>query len=412
MERDKQTARLGRALLVYVLLAILLITWAPFRFSVPARVELTWDFTPTDLLLNVCLFIPVGFLFYASLRRRRSAAGRRRHGRSAVLFGVLFSLLIEAGQILVPERYTSLWDVLTNGLGAYLGALLYLRVSTGLSRFLPGHPTLELPLMNLVYLSTIALWLNGLAAVETPWRTALIPPLSVVGVNVLAAVWRYRLAAALTRHQVILGTTGWFVVATAPSLLSLPFLVVAAIVSVSGLMWYLTGRRSDLGGDERRFELPTLKRAAIPFGLYVVLLALWPLPASFGALEVSFPLSLTTPEPSIPQIFGFLEHLVAFTILGFMIAEWRGRRKERAATAIVWVILGSTLASLGFQLVKGVHIGLHASIAEGLATTLAAMAGAALYRRQLAALRSWLSREEASSDEMALEDLLDRFDEG
>ena len=76
----------------------------------------------SDVALNVAIFIPIGW----GLRR----AGRRRDGAPrtsmlvAVALAAAFSLVMEAVQVWLPNRYSSLADVLANTLGATVGTWL------------------------------------------------------------------------------------------------------------------------------------------------------------------------------------------------------------------------------------------------------------------------------------------------
>ena len=77
-----------------------------------------------DVFFNIGLFLPLGFLI---------AFFFLRHGHSAyiavtaaALIGMLDSLCIEFLQMYIPERFSSLSDVLSNSAGALAGALLFL----------------------------------------------------------------------------------------------------------------------------------------------------------------------------------------------------------------------------------------------------------------------------------------------
>lgn len=75
--------------------------------------------TAGDIFFNVLLFMPLGFF---ALPAERSL---RRGGRFyALLVGVGLSASIELVQAAVPGRWPSLLDILANGLGAWLGALV------------------------------------------------------------------------------------------------------------------------------------------------------------------------------------------------------------------------------------------------------------------------------------------------
>lgn len=70
------------------------------------------------ILLNAAMFFPVGILF--------SFVTAEKRGRviSAGSFGLLVSVLIETGQLLLHSGTCDVDDVLSNGLGAFLGALI------------------------------------------------------------------------------------------------------------------------------------------------------------------------------------------------------------------------------------------------------------------------------------------------
>src|SRR5688572_12945179 len=72
-----------------------------------------------DLAVNVAMFVPIGW----GLRR----AGRgvpRMSSLAVVLVAAAFSLAMETVQAWLPNRYSSLADVLANALGAGVGAWL------------------------------------------------------------------------------------------------------------------------------------------------------------------------------------------------------------------------------------------------------------------------------------------------
>lgn len=73
-----------------------------------------------DLALNVALFVPIGW----GLRRalRPLAGTSRRSMILAVVLAAAFSLAMETVQAWLPNRYSSLLDVVSNTLGATAGA--------------------------------------------------------------------------------------------------------------------------------------------------------------------------------------------------------------------------------------------------------------------------------------------------
>ncbi len=83
------------------------------------------EYDLTGNLLNIALLVPLGFLLPLLWPEWNKPIG-------VLLFGVAFSLLIEASQLL-NIRFTDIDDVLLNTLGAVLGLLLY-RVFAALSK--------------------------------------------------------------------------------------------------------------------------------------------------------------------------------------------------------------------------------------------------------------------------------------
>lgn len=69
------------------------------------------------MILNVIMFVPLGFMVSAVFKQCRSIA-------QITMYGFIFSLLIELSQLL-NRRCTDIDDLLMNTLGAILGGLLY-----------------------------------------------------------------------------------------------------------------------------------------------------------------------------------------------------------------------------------------------------------------------------------------------
>jgi hypothetical protein len=69
--------------------------------------------TAADLLGNILLFVPFGFL----LRRRMSGMA------AVVLVGMAFSGTMETAQLFIEPRFPSFTDVINNGVGSALGAV-------------------------------------------------------------------------------------------------------------------------------------------------------------------------------------------------------------------------------------------------------------------------------------------------
>lgn len=74
----------------------------------------------SDVVFNVLAYIPLGTLGTLFFRQRGARAIR-----NAIFLGVGFSLSMEICQLFIPSRVASLADVLANGSGAALGALVF-----------------------------------------------------------------------------------------------------------------------------------------------------------------------------------------------------------------------------------------------------------------------------------------------
>lgn len=86
-----------------------------FRLASPARLV-------GDALLNLVMFVPVGWLLGRGLRDL--SASRTTRGLSVTAFCAVLSLTVETVQYFLPTRYSSAIDVLTNTLGGFLGVVL------------------------------------------------------------------------------------------------------------------------------------------------------------------------------------------------------------------------------------------------------------------------------------------------
>ena len=127
--------RVARVLWVVFSLFVVYGTTIPFSFDlgeggVASRLgRILWhplgmrngDISTPDLLQNLLLFLPFGFLGYLARVGPSSAPAFR--AALAALLGTLLSAGVEMLQLFSPERVPAIADVLFNGLGAALGAL-------------------------------------------------------------------------------------------------------------------------------------------------------------------------------------------------------------------------------------------------------------------------------------------------
>ncbi len=387
---ERAGSALGRALLFYLSFVVILITWAPFRFGWPTHPEVITYATVDDVIINLALFFPLGFLFSASFARGSSS---RRSVLVALGFGLLFSTIIEVGQLLIEARHTSPWDVLANMVGAGIGAVVHTRFKDRLDAELGERLALELPLMNVVYLLSMLLLIDALCSVGQGRRALVSIVLALCGSRILGSIWRHRLHRSMPSWAIVLIVTGWFLVMTLPALFSLAWALPVGAVFTALATWVETIRGPvEAEGTERRFELPVLRRTARVFAVYLVLLSLWPLTFDVTPWRGEMGLSGFGADPSIGDILRFLELIGAYTLGGFMLAEARGRRARTLGSSVLTVSIVASLVSLVLEGARGFHSAHHASLIQLLATIGSAVVGAALYHLQLGAVRTWLKR--------------------
>ena len=359
----------------YLALVIVVVTLVPFELRWPHGVRLVGFTTLSDLVANVALFVPLGFFV--------SFAGRGR----PFLAGLALSFAVELVQQLLPGRSPSLLDVLTNGAGAWLGGLAHRTIAARFGRRERdvGVAALDLPLMGLVYLAIPLLWLSGLAADGDPGRRPIVALLALFIAIVLSAVSRHHLAprgfppvwtALLGGGATALGLLpGWY---AEPAFLALG----AGSVLLGSLgLGDLIARTEPAG---RRFEIPTVRRAMIPFACYLVLTALWPIGQLGGGWHGG--LGVSPPVHGLGQvgIIRLLELMAAATVIGYGVAEVRGRAGGAQGNAGPGLAAASVLVAVLVIGLRGFHAGHGASAAEAALLAMATAVGVVLYRRQRA----------------------------
>ena len=138
---------------------------------------------------------------------------------------------------------------------------------------------------------------------------------------------------------------------------------------------------------ERRFELPTLKRLFPLYLIYLLLVAAWPTTVPLNEWQVLIDFQALTLDERIVFTFRFIELIAAFTLLGYMIAEMRGRKKAAAGNTIVWVLITVLAASVVIIMLKGFPALNYFSLIEIALISAASVYGAVIYRLQLSAIQ-------------------------
>ncbi len=382
MTIDRTQRRLGLALTWYLVVVIIVVTLVPFGFERPSGFRLIGFATVADVVQNIALFVPLGFVV--------AFAGRWQ----PVLVGAGLSLSVELLQQLLPARSPSLVDLVTNTTGAWLGGLVYHAIRRVLMRnSRVGVLALDLPLMGLVYLTIPLLWLSGLADDGDPVRRWLLGLVGLGVAVILASVARHHLIPRGVPKTVVALSGGvLFAIGLAPGWFREPvFLVGCSLLVALGVLLlgeYLTRAES----DGRRYEVPTVRRALGPFGVYLLCVALWPVvdltPVWEGGVLPSHPVR----ELGNAGILRLLELMAACSVIGYAAAEIRSRAADRALIGRARTFAASAVAGMVLVGLRGFSPEHGASLIEALLFGFAVWIGALLFWRQRAYVLALLGK--------------------
>jgi len=376
--------RLAAALLGYIVLVIFLLTWNPFSLALPGHLQLSFRIGPRDALANVLLFLPVGFLY-------RLGQGRQR---GAILLGAAISAGIEAGQFFIPGRTPSVVDLGMNISGSWMGAALHdlLAARIAMTPGMVGRLALEVPLMGLLYLLVPLLWVNRLRPDGALNRWLLTVLIGVCGAVVLSDVFQQWWGPVNLRSlwRVALAAGAWFLVGIGPSLPAHPL---AGSVSLAGIAILAAALAAILKPyANRRFERATLIRLIPGFVLYLLLQALWPPSQPIGAWHGTFGLMVPLAQANLRVNIRLIEHLAAFTVLGYVAAEWRGRAELSWRRDFPRLLLVGMVSALTLEILVGFQAGPGASFLRLMIATGGALFGGILYHLQRDHVRFLLGR--------------------
>ncbi|PDW00480.1 VanZ family protein [Candidatus Chloroploca asiatica] len=377
------SARLAAAMLGYFILVIVLLTLYPFYFAIPLQFELDLRVRPDDIIENIILLLPIGFLY-------RLTGGSRR---GALILGFTLSMSVESLQLFLPVRTAAPVDVVANTLGAVAGAWLYDHLTARLTMTptMVGRLALEIPLMGLLYMLIPLLWMNALALEVEPDRWVLTVLICISGSIILSDIYRmwggqFGLSA---KGWLGLAAAGWCLLGMGPGVLhifpTVPMVIGVALLTMAraALPWRIT---------ERRFERITLGRILPGFTLYVILLALWPPLRELTAWHGTFGLTDRIEPVNTRYPAALLEYLAAFTVLGYLSAEWRGRAERPLAQDLPRLFLIALGAALAMEILVGFQEGPGASLVRLCLVVSGALSGGMIYHLQRSHVRFLLGR--------------------
>jgi glycopeptide antibiotics resistance protein len=388
--RTDTGSRLATALLAYVAVITAVVTLLPFQFAIPTQPRVMLSGGLFDVLANVALFLPFGFL-YAVARQDANVPPHR-----IALVAVAVSASIESIQLFEVTRFASLSDVVANGAGAYVGAVLQRRVSRriAMDARTVGRLSLELPLMGLVYLLIPLLWLDGLAGVDSAIPLWPLLALGLFGASLLAATQRHHFGPhhVLSREMIAGAACVWFLVGAFPGLAPRASIVLFGMLAAIGaFVWVRSADQTRARPINRRFESKALWEGAPFYAAYLVLLVA-PMPGH-GATSwrgaVGFGM---TPGWDSGTMLHIVETVAAFTLLGYMLAELRGRREARFRNGAAHIALWSGVVALVAEVLEGFRVDGGASALRWGILVGAALYGSWVYHLQRAHVRRLLGR--------------------
>ncbi|MEQ8233562.1 MAG: VanZ family protein [Gammaproteobacteria bacterium] len=370
------------ALLTYVVIVIGVLTLTPFRFDWNAPGAIAWFGDSGDAPANVLLFLPVGYFFQLA-----AGPGRRRPITLALLAGAALSASVECLQLFLPDRLTSFTDLLANAAGAALGAAVCQQLARRFRERAPRLAGLEHPLVTVMYLLLPLMWLTAADVDHRPERVWMLAPLGAVGALILGGLWQHQFAPVvrLTRPGVALMIGLWFLLGSFTALFSAPVTVAAcfmlvSLIALARLYVFQAGNRS-----ERRFEQLVLVTVWPCYLVYLSMLVPWPA----ALAQVSFDFVVGYPEAAFDRMAALRigEQFAALSLLGYLVAESRGRHQgtamRRTTSSAAWVVL----AVLVVELAHGFLPAESASLARFVLGCIGGGFGFSLYAGQLSLVR-------------------------
>ncbi len=366
-------------LFIYITLIILIITFTPFQFEFSEKIHFKWGSNVHDTINNIFLFIPFGFFFHLTLRRKKTSTVIG----NVLILSFLFSALIEFFQSYLIGRTSTVMDLFTNTVGAFVGAIIFLLAKKILREESGGLLTLELPLFYVVYLLIPLLWLNGLASSKDVAHIWLIILLGSIGGIVLSAIFKHRRQFAVHLSPAILAISAmvWFFLASVPAFFHSKLLVMMFGLFVGFIVFLMSEKKANTSEDQR-FEIPTLKRILPILFLYLSLIIFWP--PMIPQLNIKFVMGLERLSGAVTsgRIFYLMEFIVAITLLGYILAELYGRWTEKSKKNVVWIYFLVITIAVELEFIRAIHP-LHSfSLLHFLFAILGGISGVLIYRFQ------------------------------
>ncbi len=217
--------------------------------------------------------------------------------------------------------------------------------------------------------------------------------IGVCGAFIFSELYIHWLKSSGVQTAIYAGLTTliWFllghVTALSHSSVTIP---VAAFITLLSVFLTIASRQT----ADRRFELITLKRILPFFLTYIFLAASWYPLRPLVAWHGMFGFTTRLADTSLQGLYPRLEYLVAFTVLGYLTAEWRGRSELSLKQDLPRLLLVAGGSALLLELLVGFQTGLGASFVRGVIAVLSSLLGGTIYHLLRAHIRFLLGYQQ------------------
>ena len=373
---------LGAALLFYILIVTLLFTLAPYNYSFTQLNNLNkfFDFQLIDSIVNVILFIPIGFLLFPILPERKKYL-------SVILFGFLFSCFIEFNQIFIPTRRPGLNDILTNTLGALFGSLGHQYIKKYIQDRSERLVHLGIPVMNILFLMIPLLWLSSFAADYEGDRLLLLLLLGIIAAILVCEIYINRIPEKNFINLILFIAllSIWYLISIFPALVKNPGIILF-LVPINIFAFFRMKYESKVKND-KRFELKTLNKIIPLFILYILLLSQWPLSIPEKSFQFNWFTDYRIQGHYTLALYRYIEYFTSFSIVGYLLSEYINRSKNqlyKSRRVLLWLLILVIL----LEILRGFHPGYSATLENIIVTFVWGIFGAGIYLMQLEYFKS------------------------
>jgi len=186
-----------------------------------------------------------------------------------------------------------------------------------------------------------------------------------------------------------LAAGSWFLIGVGPALLPpLPILIIGFVTMLFTALLTILPQTS----VDRRFERNTVRLLLPTFVLYMFLLTLFFPVRPLDTWHIIFGLTDRITDTSFEFLYSRVEHLAAFTVLGYMIAEWRGRLELSFREDLPRLFLIAVSFGLVLELLSGFQSGRGASLVRLALSVTGWLFGGMIYHLSRAHIRFLLGR--------------------